>query len=363
MITWVVLIICALHALVFILLYFAWDHLKISDAQPTQNTGVTVIVPVRNESANIQALIHDLLTQDYPKHLLEIIIVDDNSEDGTWELIQAESVSPLRLPANQKGKKAAIELGVSQASHPWILTTDGDCRVPSGWVSAMMQQASESVNLVVGPVRMVNGTWFGALQSLDFTILIGYAASLVRLGVPSMSNGANLLYRRGRFTEVGGYDGNRHVPSGDDEFILLKIARKFPGSIRFMKSPGAVVTTQAKSGFGDFLNQRKRWLSKWTIHKSGQIILAVLLILVDNLAILLGWLGLAVGFISPWFLAGLGVRVFAKGLFTRCVGHFLGSHPSWWVLLLYELIYPPYIIVLSLASIFGHYTWKGRTYA
>jgi len=67
-----------------------WARLKrpgIHSAAPS--TKITVMVAARNEQERIRYTIDDILAQDYPKHLTEIIMVDDHSTDRTAEIISS----------------------------------------------------------------------------------------------------------------------------------------------------------------------------------------------------------------------------------------------------------------------------------
>ncbi len=365
MIEWIVFGVAVIHSLVFVFLYRAFRKLKTNN-YPENALTFSILIPVRNEQENITDLLSDIEKLDYPREMFEVLIIDDSSEDETGNLVKSFNASYnlqyIQLNGDKKGKKPALELGVSRAKNEIIITTDGDCRVQKDWLKSFNSSFGENAKLVVGPVKMKSKGIFGALQSLDFTILIGYAASLVGMGKPSMSNGANMAYRRAIFMEVNGYQGNHQIPSGDDEFLLLKVAKRFPDSIAFLKNAEGVVDTLPKISFRDFLNQRKRWLSKWTLHKNAGIVTSVLLILIDNLAMILGWVGLFMGFVSPLILLFLFTRMASKVLFSSSVNKLLGSSTNIAVSIIYELIYPFYVLLLSFASIFGNYTWKGRKY-
>jgi cellulose synthase/poly-beta-1,6-N-acetylglucosamine synthase-like glycosyltransferase len=365
MIHWVVLIAGAIHCATFLYILHRFQGLKKTADVSHQHT-FSVIVPVRNEESTIYTLVTQILGQDYPKDKFEVIVVDDSSEDTTLnqlkQILSNQNIKLLHLPDPIVGKKRAIEMGVSEAKHDWIVTTDGDCEVPTTWLNSFNRVIDESTQLVVGPVKMKPTNWLGRLQSFDFSILIGYAASLVSMGVPSMSNGANLCYRKETFRSVGGYSGNTQVPSGDDEFLLLKVVKQHPQSIRFNYHSEAVVSTLAKPDFRSLLNQRKRWLSKWTLHKNPRIVLSVLLTLLDNLIMILGWVGIFLGLFPIWVFGVFVVRWMVKGYFSSRVNQLLDGETYWFFALLYELLYPFYVVLLSFASIFGNYTWKGRKY-
>ncbi|MDF1560581.1 MAG: glycosyltransferase [Bacteroidales bacterium] len=115
---------------------------------PETDIRVTVVVAVRNEERNVTTLLERLVQQDYPSGLLELIIVNDNSTDRTpvavSEFMEAHRDSTgisMRLLFNPfPGKKKAIRLGVSRSSGDLILTTDADCTVGPGWISAHVSE-------------------------------------------------------------------------------------------------------------------------------------------------------------------------------------------------------------------------------
>lgn len=361
MIEWAIVVIGAIHCGVFLNLIYRFGSMR-NQSSSEKTLSFSIIIPVRNEAKTLPQLLSAIEALDYPKEKFEVIVVDDSSEDDTLKSVDSREIQVFSLPEGKQGKKAAIELGVSKAKNEIILTTDGDCLVPKTWLQSFSQAFDEETKMVVGPVKMTYSNLLGALQSFDFSILIGYAASLVGMGIPSMSNGANLAYRREVFNEVEGYNGNSQIPSGDDEFLLLKVVKKYPLGIRFLKDSGAVVSTEPKPGFSELLNQRIRWLSKWTLHKNPKIIVSVIAILVDNLAMITGILGLISGFFPLWIGLVLVARLLVKGIFSTQTNRLLKGKTSWVAVIIYELIYPFYVVLLSLASIFGYYTWKGRKY-
>ncbi len=105
---------------------------------------VTAVVAARNEEKTIENLLECLSLQDYPRDLLDIIIVNDNSTDRTpivvSEFIESRrhvSEIRMRLIYNPfSGKKRAIRYGIEKAYGELIVTTDADCIVGPGWVSA-----------------------------------------------------------------------------------------------------------------------------------------------------------------------------------------------------------------------------------
>jgi len=84
------LLLTGLYLLVLIYLITGWAKLKRPQLKPVVfKTKVTVLIAARDEEEKIALTINDILAQDYPKHLTEIIIVDDHSTDRTADIIRS----------------------------------------------------------------------------------------------------------------------------------------------------------------------------------------------------------------------------------------------------------------------------------
>jgi len=94
---------------------------------------VSVIIPAYNEGATVQAAIRSAAASRYPRNRLEIIVVDDGSEDDTWRHIQTVAAEldgrvnlhTIRLPAN-RGKRHALAVGFDRAGGEVFVTVDSD---------------------------------------------------------------------------------------------------------------------------------------------------------------------------------------------------------------------------------------------
>lgn len=235
---------------------------------------VSVIIPVRNESANITQLIEDLIGQDYLSEKIEIVVVDDFSEDDTVKIVtdfhdERIKIIELKNLLNPEDistayKKRALEIGIRQSSGEIIMTTDGDCRVSNRWISTMVGILQSSGNkLLTGAVLMDNTpTRFRKFQSLDFLGMMGITAAMLKMKIYNMANGANLIYEKKAFLEVDGFKGIDHLASGDDMLLMYKMAKKYQGAVGYAKHPDAVVYTETLSDIPSFLQQRFRWTAK-----------------------------------------------------------------------------------------------------
>ncbi|MFM1793710.1 MAG: hypothetical protein RL642_95, partial [Bacteroidota bacterium] len=112
----------------------------------TSTEKVTVIIPARNEEANIGRCLDSLLQQSLPTDQREIIVVDDGSTDTTATLVESyaeKGVRLLTLTDEAGGKKAALAKGIAAAKHGIIVTTDADCTYPANWLNTLLNYRFE----------------------------------------------------------------------------------------------------------------------------------------------------------------------------------------------------------------------------
>ena len=361
------------YAIFTLALWLTWLRLPVflrPDAPtPLVTTRLTVIVPVRNEAANILALLDDLSQQTYRN--FEVIVADDASTDNTAQTVRqyAQTASfPLRLLSLTDAgvaspKKRAISQSIEQATGHLIVTTDGDCRVEPGWLATYTAFYDQTrAKLMFGPVTFTtNDTVFDSLQTVEFASLIGSGACTLAWGKPTMCNGANLCYEKAAFTEVKGFAGFDHLASGDDEFLMHKIATKYPGSVRFLKSHDAIVQTAPHQSWRAFYNQRKRWASKWRAYDSLLPSVLAVLVFCWNLTPVVA----VVGWLLNWIngntaLLVVGVKLVPESLFLRQVLLFLQKRSAIPSIPLTQILYPFYVVFFGIAAQTKGYRWKDR---
>ncbi|GAB4408780.1 MAG: hypothetical protein OHK0053_35520 [Microscillaceae bacterium] len=367
------------YALLTLWLWLGWEGLSVFKPLPHSvlhsNSAwpcVSVLIPVRNEAQNLPALLRDLAAQDVPSGFFEVIVIDDRSEDKSPEVVQqfaSQAPFPLHLcqlppEAHYRApKKAALQAGIRQARGLLLLTTDGDCRVGPFWVASFWQYYQvQKPCLISGPVVLDYAqNWFERMQIVEFASLVGAGAATLYWQKPTMSNGANLAFPKEVFEAVGGYEGFMHVASGDDEFLMHKIALRFQGRVAFLKSREALVHTKALPSLVDFLAQRRRWASKWRYYaQPGPLLLAVYIFGV-HLAMLAAGLGAGLGiFVGSGLLWGFGAKFLVEYLYLYRVLIFFKKGPLLFFIPLVQAIYPLYVVGIGLLAQRKGYVWKGR---
>ena len=328
---------------------------------------------MRNEKENLDNLLQSLSQQTYSN--FEIILIDDHSQDGSveraneWKSSATTELNVLSLNENQKGKKAALSLGINEAQGEVIATTDADCVVPMNWLQNINESfQNENIKMLIGAVAyegfQLSKGWkpfFLKLQSIEFSSVIGTGIATCSLGKPTMCNGANLSFRKKTFDEVNGYTGNEHIASGDDEFLMRKILAKYSKSISVLKQIENVVFTQPQTSLKDFIQQRLRWASKWKMNSS----LTAKLFAVFIFIVQFSWLIFLITMIFDFHSLALSIlflKVTVDLLFlsTVCRSLKMRFHPMAFIAL--QFLYPVYVLYIGIFSQIKSYQWKERTF-
>lgn len=349
------------------LCYYAW-HWHQYVAQPIgRRPAVSVIIPARNEAALLPLLLTDLQAQEY-EGAVEIIVVDDHSADETASIAADYGAKVLALahhpsPPDGAFKKHAITTGIAASTHPWIVTMDADCRVGRLWLAHLMAEVANEVQMVVGPVVMASRDGLlGAFQQWDMLGMQLFTGGAIQAGIPFMANGANLAFARAAFDAVRGYEGTTKKASGDDVFLLQKIDRHFgAASIKYAKHQEALVETQPVGEWSALWQQRLRWASKTThMRRPGVVFLMGAAWLFHSMLMLL-FIGLL---INPlWgllFITAFAIKVLAEGLLLRQLGIRWSLTLPWRWLVLSQLVYITYVVLVGILGNFIAYRWKGR---
>ncbi len=197
---------------------------------------VDVIVPARDEVATIAPVIASLLQQDYPG-ALRIILVDDNSIDGTAAAARTVAAGASNLlvlsgqpkPADWSGKLWAMQQGVQASTAPLLLLTDADIVHESGHVSALVVHLlSARVNLVSEMVRLNCVSLAEHALVPAFVYFFQMLYPFARVNDPrstvAAAAGGTMLLRRATLAELGGLQAIRGALI--DDVSLARMAKR-----------------------------------------------------------------------------------------------------------------------------------------
>jgi len=326
----------------------------------------SIIIPVRNEKSTIIKCLEDIFKQQYDPVKFEVIIIDDHSTDDTVTVVQSfQKANPgykvslidvTEFDIENKLKKAAITLGISKAVNEYIILTDADCERGTQWLDAINEFINDTnAKMIYAPVEFKANNMFEILQSLEFSGLVGIGAAAIQLKQPNMCSAANLIFEKNVFFEVEGYKGYDGIASGDDEFLMHKVFKRYPDNVKFLKDERAIVHTSANSSISQLTDQRRRWVSKSFKYENRYITAILVASYFFNVSIIYN--------LITNFKYGLFILVMKTGielLFLFSVTKFFRK--TWYLLFLpvAELFHILYVIIIGIWANTGTYNWKGR---
>lgn len=354
----------------------AWRSIPVFEPLKKEelNVSISVIIPARNEAANIRACLNAIAKQDYPSDLFEIIVVDDHSTDATAERVRQLGLPNLILlqladhPSldQQAGfKKQAISWAIEHARGELIVTTDADCLAPPTWLSYLAScYQKEKCHFIAAPVVFYPTLLFlENFQALDFLGMMLLTGAGIQTNWFYMSNGANLAYSKKSYQAVGGFQGIGRRASGDDMLLMHKIMRHFPGGACFVKATLAVVRTSAQPDLSSFLQQRLRWASKSDSYANWRLIAILGLVFFLCWSILLSPIA-ALFWRSPALLAGVllfSIKSWIDYRLLSTAARFFNRQnllKYFWASQIAHILYIAGIGLL--ANLKKNYVWKGR---
>ena len=352
---WLLLLILVPYLYLLFNIYGRLIYIKPYKPSLTTDLFVSVIIACRNEEKQISLIIDDIISQEYNPDYFELIIVDDNSTDRSYQIAKGHNnIKNLTVLKNKgTGKKKAIRTGVEASRGSLIVTTDADCRINEKWLKTIVSFYHEkNPDMIICPVTLEDHegvfNWF---QELEFLSLQGITAGTAAEGKPVMCNGANLVFRKEVFKRhASGL--HEELISGDDVFLLHNIKRE-PGKIAWLESKNAFVTTRPEPSLKSFLKQRTRWISKTGSYTDSY---TIILAIVTLFTILFQLSMLVMGFFNMVFLL-----VFLTAFILKSIPDFLilcnralrhKKKNLLWFFLPAEFIYPFYVTVLFIFYLF-----------
>jgi cellulose synthase/poly-beta-1,6-N-acetylglucosamine synthase-like glycosyltransferase len=371
--TLVLLLIILIYVITIAQLIAGFSRIKKFEATAkTPSTFFSIVVPFRNETANLPILLESIRSLNYPIELFEIILVDDFSEDDSvrkiydWRMengsFQTTLLENIRL--SNSPKKDAISRAVPIVQQQWLVTTDVDCIVPKNWLLTLDQyiQENEVAMIVGGVVYKCNKSFLHHFQQLDLMSLQGATMGSFGMGLGFMCNGANLCYTKSLFQELHGFSGNNKIASGDDVFLLQKAMRKFPEKVHFLKSKDSIVHTKPESSWTSLFHQRVRWASKTSSYQSVFGKDLAVIVFAANLTIVLSSCLFSLHLVSWMTLVFLFILKFVTDyILLYKTNRFLRKKRMRY-LLLSSVLYPFFSVSVAMFSWIGKYEWKGRRF-
>ena len=288
---------------------------------------ISVIIAAKNEEKNIPNLIDSLQSQSYDSNLFEVIIVDDNSTDNTFNIAKSltDNLSNFKvLQASDKkyeAKKGTLDFGITQSLHSNILITDADCTPSVDWIMCYADKFDNRNEIIFGiapfvqlknPVNKI--ACFENLRSQ--MLMFGFA----NFGMPYSASARSFGFTKAAFETIGGYENINNTLSGDDD-LLLQEGIKNKLKIGLIVNRTAFVQSNTKIDFSDYFKQKARHTST-SLHYLIRPKLILSLWHISNLLILFSSLLIFLNsvFILPVFIKFL-FDIFMVNIFQKNFGY------------------------------------------
>lgn len=366
--------------------YVLWDnyrraHVLVPEPWTSGEAAiVSIIVPARNEAHQIRRCLESLLRQDYPA--LEVIVVDDRSEDATLSILEQMATCDPRLkvvegkdlPAGWMGKNWAVHQGSRHATGDWLLFTDADSEHhPHALATTIRYALAEQADFITTmPYQVCGSFWEHVVQPV--MILSALTAKPLSLMEDETSDdviavGQFLVFNRAMYDRIGGHEAVKATVI--DDVSLAKQVRRHGGRLRF---PLAAALVRVRM-YTNFMDLWRGWSKNLFGGANGDWRLAVAGAVVWTLSSTLPWLtlpwylwrvlGHASGWDAPW---GLLLSALCVGLalaLRNVVVRRMADESFWWTLThpLGYLMFSLYMLNSMRRGVLGlGPEWKGRVY-
>lgn len=341
------------------LFYYLFFFLRLAQYKPPAKTSsqeypVTVIVCARDEAENIARNLPGILVQQY-KTTHEIIVVNDNSTDETKYLLDElkktfKNLNPVALTQEAMmipGKKFPLSIGIKSAKYEVVLLTDADC-VPASefWIQKMQDGYYDDKQIVLGygAYHKRAGTLNKLIRFETFHSALQYF-SFALAGMPYMGVGRNLSYKKELFFNSKGFSSINHIPGGDDDLFINKVATKHNTAIVIDKD--AHTLSEPEKTWSSWQRQKFRHYTTSKYYKGKHKFWLGLYSLTQ---VLVYPLAIAAAMFYVWWLAlaVFGLRLIIQGIVWYKSMKKLNEADLWpWFVLLdiwmvfYYLLYAP----------------------
>jgi chlorobactene glucosyltransferase len=339
---------------------------------------VSVVVPARNEAANIERCVRSLTASSYPN--FEVIVVNDRSSDGTAPLARAVEPGRARrllvidgeeLPQGWLGKPWACWQGAQAAEGDLLLFTDADTiHEPELLERAVLALAEEDADLLTVVGRQIMVTfWEKLVQPQVFLTMIMRFPRFESLGRTgswrdAIANGQFMLFRREAYEAIGGHEAVKDEVVED--LVLAQIVKRRGFALRIRGAEDVLATRMYRSlahlveGWSKNiimggLRSMPPWIRPFVAPAS--LAAGLGLWIVPPLVLLAGLLGMTGPGWLTWAASTYGVSVVLWALFMWRMGA-----PPFYAPL-YPLGAAVGVLIFVKSWVGGrHVVWKGRSY-
>jgi cellulose synthase/poly-beta-1,6-N-acetylglucosamine synthase-like glycosyltransferase len=326
---------------------------------------VTIVIAAKNEEENLQRNLPHVLAQDYPE--FEVIVINDFSSDDTGPVLEEfqrrynnfRAITIKQEGSHAIGKKYPLTLGIKGAKYETVLLTDADCKPKSPyWLRNMVRNYKPHTEIVLGygGYERVPGLLNKLIRFDTFYVALQYLSFAIGRS-PYMGVGRNLSYKTPLFFKNKGFASHTHIPSGDDDLFINKVATSNNTEVEI--SHDAHTVSKVKRRWSDWVRQKRRHLTTGNYYNLRTKLLLGLLnfsnILFVGAFVALLLLNYQINLIVVIFVSKLIIQL---TIFKKSMGK-LGEKDLWFFSPFFELFlifYHPYLFLTN--RFFKQNRWK-----
>jgi cellulose synthase/poly-beta-1,6-N-acetylglucosamine synthase-like glycosyltransferase len=254
--------------LFLVYLYFFYNlKQKPETTNRNERLKISVLVAAKNEESNLQLLIDSLQNQNYSKDNYEVILIDDNSTDSTyncalklthsfsnWSIIKADN-------KKYKGKRGVLQIGIEASKFDYLLITDADCQADPDFIKSFSNKFSENFDFIFGVAPFIqNNSFINNIACFDNLWVHILTFSFANIGLPYSAAARSFGFNKESFYKIEGFKNTTKTISGDDD-LLLGEAVKNKLRIGTIINHRAFVYTKPKETLSGFIKQKSRHTS------------------------------------------------------------------------------------------------------
>lgn len=276
---WIAYLVSLYFSIFLLLVYFDKKELfkkERSSINPPKEPLVSVLIPAYNEEKTIIKTLESVHSINYPKEKLEVIIINDGSEDNTKKVVKAyiKDKPNFKLISHQnKGKAASLNRGLKMIKGEFFACLDADSIVGHLTLKKMLSlyyKENNSKLAIITPAMKVYKpkNVLQRIQWLEYIVIILIARITSQLDSLYVAPGPFSLYRTGIIRKLGGFDEKNIT---EDQEIAYRVQRH---QYLIKQCFDGFVYTVAPKKIKTFYNQRRRWYlgSISCLHKYKEMV-------------------------------------------------------------------------------------------
>lgn len=366
----------------FIAVLFLWTYIGVllyavigfiktrffySNSVHKNHTKTTVIVCARNEEQYITACLQSIFTQNFDKSLLQIVFVNDASDDNTLAVAEMNlSASGIEYEIinhlEQLGKKHGITTAIQKSKGDLIVVRDADTYTETNlWLKSIVDfHELTKKEFIIAPVHYQNKSGLlSQLQYFENSALAIITGGFAYFGKAFLCSGANLAYTKSLFHDCNGFSSHIHIASGDDVLFLEDVKRLKPEAVGYLKQKDAAVTTYPEINASKLIKQKIRWASKFDQNRNKiNTFIGILVVFIHFLSIFMLFrpiLSHRIPLFGSFFILS---RFLIEYLLLFLASRYFNKPIKWLWVVPVSLFYSFYVLITAVLSLIIKPKWK-----